>query len=188
MVVVDESHNAGSELSLDMLRNLNPGFILELTATPRETSNIVSYVDALALKKEHMVKLPVVVYNNHDSGEVIANALSLRANLEAMAVEEEAAGGAYIRPIVLFQAEPKSSGDTVTFVRLKEKLAEFGVPKEWIAVKTAEIDELRGVRLEDPDCPIRCIITINALKEGWDCPFAYVLATLGYARVPSTWS
>jgi len=94
MVVVDESHNAGSDLSLDMLKNLNPSFILELTATPRDTSNIVSYVDALALKKEQMVKLPVVVYNNHDLNEVIANALSLRSNLEALASEEEAAGGA----------------------------------------------------------------------------------------------
>ncbi len=32
--------------------------------------------------------------------------------------------------------------------------------------------------LLSPDCPIRYIITVNALKEGWDCPFAYVLATV----------
>ncbi|MEE5994623.1 MAG: hypothetical protein V3G42_15585, partial [Oscillospiraceae bacterium] len=25
---------------------------------------------------------------------------------------------------------------------------------------------------------IRYIITVNALKEGWDCPFAYILASL----------
>lgn len=184
MVVVDESHNAGSGLSLDMLANLNPSFILELTATPRDTSNIVSYVDALALKKEHMVKLPVVVYNNHDLNEVVANALALRANLEALAAEEEAEGGAYIRPIVLFQAEPKSGAETVTFARLKEKLVEFGIPKEEIAIKTAEINELKGVALESRDCPIRCIITVNALKEGWDCPFAYILATLANRSSP----
>ena len=28
------------------------------------------------------------------------------------------------------------------------------------------------------DCPVRFIITVNALKEGWDCPFAYILASL----------
>ena len=28
------------------------------------------------------------------------------------------------------------------------------------------------------DCQIRYIITVNALKEGWDCPFAYILASL----------
>ena len=34
VTVVDESHNAGSTLSVAMLNNLNPSFILELTATP----------------------------------------------------------------------------------------------------------------------------------------------------------
>ena len=51
VTVVDESHNAGSTLSAEMLNNLNPSFILELTATPRSTSNIISYVDARELKK-----------------------------------------------------------------------------------------------------------------------------------------
>src|SRR5690606_13271296 len=61
VVVVDESHNAEPDLSVEMLKNLNPCFILDLTATPRRNSNITSCVDALALKREHMVKLPVIV-------------------------------------------------------------------------------------------------------------------------------
>ena len=63
VTVVDESHNAGSDLSVEMLNNLNPSLVLDLTATPRKNSNIISYVDARELKKENMVKLPVVVYN-----------------------------------------------------------------------------------------------------------------------------
>ena len=51
VVIVDESHNASSELNIEMLENLNPSFILDLTATPRENSNIISYVDARELKK-----------------------------------------------------------------------------------------------------------------------------------------
>lgn len=184
MIVVDESHNAGSALSVDMLENLNPGFILELTATPRDTSNIISYVDALALKKEQMVKLPVVVYNNHDSSEVIANAIVLRENLERLASEEERDGGPYIRPIVLFQAEPKSKDDTLTFSKLRDKLVEFGIPKEEIAIKTADVNELKNVALESRACPIKYIITVNALKEGWDCPFAYILATVANRTSP----
>ena len=42
VVIVDESHNAESELSIDMLAGLNPCFILDLTATPRNNSNIIS--------------------------------------------------------------------------------------------------------------------------------------------------
>ncbi len=32
--------------------------------------------------------------------------------------------------------------------------------------------------MSSSDCNIRYIITVNALKEGWDCPFAYILATV----------
>lgn len=55
IVIVDESHNAESDLSVEMLNNLNPSLVLDLTATPKENSNIISYVNALALKKENMV-------------------------------------------------------------------------------------------------------------------------------------
>lgn len=178
VVVVDESHNAESDLSVDMLRNLNPSFILDLTATPKENSNIVSLVPAIELKKEHMVKLPVIVYNNHDKTEVINNALHLQRKLENLAKKEEAEGGKYIRPIVLFQAQPKTNDDNTTFEKLREQLLGLGIPESQIKIKTANIDELKGVDLMHKECEVRYIITINALKEGWDCPFAYILASL----------
>jgi len=176
--IVDESHNAGSRLSKEMLTNFNPSFILDLTATPRKESNIISYVDAAQLKENHMVKLPVIAYNHHSQKEVINSAIQLRNRLEAQAVEEEKQGGDYIRPIVLFQAEPETREDSTTFTQIRERLIKLGIPEEQIAIKTATINELKNVSLLSRTCPIRYIITINALKEGWDCPFAYVLATI----------
>jgi type III restriction enzyme len=178
VLILDESHNAESDLSVEMLKNLNPCFILDLTATPRKNSNIISFVDAMALKKERMVKLPVIVYNHSDKTEVINSALQLRGKLEAQAKEEEKNGGKYIRPIVLFQAQPKSASDNTTFEKLKEKLIELKIPAEQIKIKTANINEIKDVDLLSNDCPVRYIITVNALKEGWDCPFAYILASL----------
>lgn len=179
VLVVDESHNAESDLSINMLKNLNPSFILDLTATPKNNSNIVSLVPAIELKKEHMVKLPVIVYNNHDKTEVINNALHLQRKLEILAKKEEADGGKYIRPIVLFQAQPKTKNDNTTFEKLKEQLLGLGIPENQIKIKTANIDELKSIPdLQSKDCEVRYIITINALKEGWDCPFAYILASL----------
>lgn len=178
VLVVDESHNAESELSVDMLKNLNPSFILDLTATPKDNSNIVSLVPAIELKKEHMVKLPVIVYNNHDKTEVINNALHLQRKLEILAKKQETEGGKYIRPIVLFQAQPKTNDDNTTFEKLKEQLLSLGIPESHIKIKTANIDELKGIDLMSKECEVRYIITINALKEGWDCPFAYILASL----------
>lgn len=178
VVVVDESHNAESQLSVEMLKNLNPDFILDLTATPRNNSNIISFIDALALKKQHMVKLPVIVANRSDKGEVIEAALMMRRQLEDLAQQEEAAGGRHIRPIVLFQAQPRTDDDNTTFEKIREKLVELKIPAEQIKIKTADINELKGVDLMRRDCPVRFIITVNALKEGWDCPFAYILASL----------
>lgn len=178
VVVVDESHNAESTLSIDMLRNLNPSFIFDLTATPRDNSNIISYIDALRLKKQNMVKLPVIVANQRSQEDVIMAALNMRRQLEEFAKKAEEKGGGYIRPIVLFQAEPKNKDDTTTFEKVRDILLELNIPPEHIAIKTANINELKNVDLMSRDCQVRYIITVNALKEGWDCPFAYVLATL----------
>jgi len=193
VVVVDESHNAKSELSIAMLKNLNPSFVLSMTATPTERSNIISYANARELKRENMVKLPVIVYNRPDRASVIHDAVKLRGVLE------KKAGGSrlsrpgddgrdkrvppgenlpYIRPIVLFQAQPKNSDDAATFDKIKAKLVNMGIPAEEIAIKTANKDELKTIDLMAKNCPIRYIITVNALKEGWDCPFAYILASL----------
>lgn len=178
VVIVDESHNAKSNLSIEMQKNLNPSFVLDLTATPKENSNVISIVDARELKSENMVKLPVVIYNRQSKADVLVDAIQLRGNLESQAREEQKNSGTYIRPIVLFQAQPKGGEDAATFGKLKDELVSMGIPKEYIAIKTSEVNELKGVNLMSETCPIRYIITVNALKEGWDCPFAYILATL----------
>ena len=178
LVIVDESHHAKSTLSMEMLRNFNPRFVLELTATPKKESNIFSYVDAVQLKKESMVKLPVIVYNRDSQTQVLLDAVDLRRRLEELAEKEWEMSGRYIRPIVLFQAQPRGKESSTTFAKLRDKLVEAGIPANQIAIRTAEVNELKNVNLMSADCPIRYIITVNALKEGWDCPFAYILASL----------
>ena len=178
LVIVDESHHARSELSLEMLENFNPCFVLDLTATPKKESNIISYVDAVQLKTEHMVKLPVIVYNRDSQAEVILDAIELRNKLEELAAAEYAVSKKYIRPIVLFQAEPKGKEEATTFEKIREKLIAYDIPAEQIAIRTADVNELKSTELMSEDCPIRYIITVNALSEGWDCPFAYILASI----------
>lgn len=178
VIIVDESHHARTKLSWEMLQNFNPAFVLDLTATPKKESNIISYTDAIQLKKEHMVKLPVIVYNRDRQEDVLIDAIDLRRNLEEIAQKQQEATGRYIRPIVLFQAQPKGKEEAATFEKLRQKLVEAGIPAEEIAIRTSEVNELKNVDLLSPKCKIRFIITVNALKEGWDCPFAYILASL----------
>ncbi len=178
VVIVDESHNVESGLRIEMLNNINPSFVFDLTATPRDKSNIISFVDAIHLKKCNMVKLPVIVYNHQDTNEVISGAINLQKTLESKAIIEEKNGGKYIRPIVLFQAQPKNNDDNITFEKIKEYLTASGIPEEQVKIKTSGKDEISKEDLMSRDCKVRYIITVNALKEGWDCPFAYILASL----------
>lgn len=179
VVIVDESHNATSDLSLEMLTNLNAKFVLDLTATPRKESNIISYVSSLALKKENMVKLPVNASNQASKEDVLISAVTFQRHLEQVAQKAFENGEPYVRPIVLFQAEAKTKGDNTTFEKVKRTLIEeLNIPTEQIKIKTADIDELKNVDLFSPDCSVRFVITVNALKEGWDCSFAYILANL----------
>lgn len=178
VVIVDESHNAESALSMEMLKSLNPSFVFDLTATPKEHSNVISYISAKSLKDNNMVKLPVIVANRSNTEEVIESAIILRRKLEEISIEAESHGGRYIRPIVLFQAQPNSDEESITFIKIKKNLVEIGIPEDQIKIRTSGIDELSGLDLMSRDCTVRYILTVNALKEGWDCPFAYILASL----------
>lgn len=178
VVIIDESHNFEAKLRIEMFNQINPSFILDLTATPRDKSNIISFVDAKKLKDANMVKLPVVLYNRDSTNDVLFDAIQLQRTLEKRAIALREKGGKYIRPIVLFQAQPKSDKDNETFEKVKQNLVVAGIPEEQIKIKTAEKDELKNLDLMSETCEVRYIITVNALKEGWDCPFAYVLASL----------
>lgn len=178
VVIVDESHHATSKLSVEMLKNFNPCFVFDLTATPKKKSNIISFVDAARLKQENMVKLPVIVYNRNSQTDVYVDAIAIRAKLEAQANQEQETSEHYIRPIVLFQAQPRNNADSTTYEKIKKTFLDGGIPEKEIAIKIGDKDELKNVDLMSPNCSIRYIITVNALKEGWDCPFAYVLATV----------
>src|SRR3546814_6393626 len=52
------------------------------------------------------------------------------------------------------------------------------IPAEKIAVATGDQRGLDGIDLFDPACPIEHVITMEALKEGWDCSFAYVFCSV----------
>lgn len=43
---------------------------------------------------------------------------------------------------------------------------------------TGDQRELDGINLFDPKCPIEYVITVEALKEGWDCSFAYAFCSV----------
>jgi len=184
IVIVDEAHNARTKLSFATLANTLPSCIIEFTATPdtgENASNVLHRVSAAELKSANMVKLPlrVVTRAPGQRDQLLAEAISLRANLEALAGQESQAGGGYLRPILLIQAERVDACEP-----LREQLvSDFGLKKDEILISTGKLDELKSVaNVASPDCFVRFIITVEKLREGWDCPFAYALCSLRGTR------
>ncbi|MGI8438042.1 MAG: DEAD/DEAH box helicase family protein [Chthoniobacterales bacterium] len=191
LVIVDEAQNARTAESMVMLERFQPRCVLELTATPRETatathspSNVLHTVSAAELKAERMIKLPIVVDCQTGWKELLGSALAMRAELQAKAEEEEKTLGApYLRPILLIQAEARSQQRETLSVEVVEKALreEFHLPQEQIAVATGERNDLPD-NVMTRECKITAIITVQALREGWDCSWAYVLCSLGEVR------
>lgn len=176
LIVIDEGHKTTTQLSIDFINDLNPSFIIEYTATPRISSNILVEVHASQLKDEQMVKIPIVLESSVQWQNSLSRGIEQRNELEKAAKKLKSE---YIRPIALLQAQPKSKKEkTITVEQLKEFLLERKINSEEIAIKTSEKNELEGVDLFSKTCKIRYIITVNALAEGWDCSFAYVLISV----------
>jgi len=174
VVIVDEAHNNRTDRFFKTLGRLNPSCVIEWTATPVAGNNVLYHVAAQELKAEEMIKLPIVLAE-HPQGwrECLRDARLTRDRLELAAQREPD----YVRPILLVQAAPKGNEATVEVVR-QHLIEEEQIPESQIAIATGGQKELDGIDLFKQSCPIRYVITIEALKEGWDCSFAYVLASL----------
>lgn len=187
LVIVDEAHNARTDLSFDTLARFRPSAIIEFTATPDSShnpSNVLHSVSAAELKAENMIKLPIRLETRTDWQSLLSDAIAERVDLEKKAVEDRRKSGDYIRPIMLLQAQPRRQGHETLTVDVIEKalIEDHHIPADQIVRATGETRGLEGKDLSDEKCEIRYIITVQALREGWDCPFAYVLCSVAEQR------
>ena len=200
MVVIDEGHHAYTDNALRTLDGFNPGFMLELSATPRVASarssgsNILVDVRGTDLDEAEMIKLPIKVdvQGWHDWQGCLGAAVTQLDALQQEAQTLQAETARYIRPILLVQvqrtgAETRDAG-FIHAEDAKAHLLQLGFTERQIAIKTSEKNDLaqpENIDLLAPACEVRAIITKQALQEGWDCPFAYVLCALAAGRNPA---
>lgn len=185
LVVIDEGHRAYSETARDTIRNFNPSFILELSATPPPNSNELVKITGRELHEEEMIKLDIHLTNKAslDWQDTLLASFEKRADLEAKAKEYQQNTGEYIRPVCLIQVERTGKDQRNKKYIHAEDAKEYlikrcNVPETHIAIKSSEKDDIEGIDLFAQNCEIRYIITKQALQEGWDCSFAYVLTVL----------
>lgn len=200
VVVMDEGHRAISDLAFSTLYGFNPCFVLELTATPQDVqprggrnpregryANVLVEVTGRELDREGMIKMPLNLdpRQGNDWKATLNAALAKLNALDAEARKLRADTGRYIRPIMLIQvertgADQRESGH-IHAEDVKDWLLTAGFDPAEIAIKTAQQNDLNDPENQDllsPTNRVRAIITKQALQEGWDCPFAYVLCSL----------
>lgn len=192
VVVLDEAHKAyggkpkANEEFTRSVSRLDPRLVIELSATPNSgISNLLVDIGGVELKAEEMIKLPVQVtaFTNVAWADTLVAAHEELDRLSREAESLQASEGRYVRPIAVVRVErtgrDQRDGERVHAEDVRDYLIQnLGVPAEAVAVKSAERDELADVDLLSPYCPVRWVVTKAALMEGWDCPFAYVLAML----------
>jgi type III restriction enzyme len=181
LVIMDEAHNARTPLTFDTLKRVHPHCIVEFSATPdisqTSASNILYRCTAAELKAEQMIKLPIMLTEHDDWQAAVRDALLTGKKLNEEARKETD----HIRPIVLFQAEAKNGAVTVEVLKA-HLINELAIAEPEIAVATGNQRGLDGIDLFAKSCPIKYIITMEALKEGWDCSFAYVFCSVKDVR------
>jgi len=189
VIILDEGHKAYSQIAQETLEGFNPSIIVELSATPPEQSNKLVDITGIELNREEMIKFDLHIFNkaSPDWRETLLETHNHLEMLKGKAREYHANAGKYIRPICLIQVErtgKEQRGKKFIHAEdVREHLINIvGLQPEEVAVKTSEKDELKEVDdvggLMSENCRIRYIITKQALQEGWDCAFAYVLVIL----------
>ena len=189
LIILDEGHKAYSHGARKTLEGFNPCMIVELSATPPRGANVLVDIRGRELLAEEMIKLDLHIRNSASPSweDTLLAAIVHRARLEQEAQEHEGNSGTYIRPILLIQVERTGRDQRQAGMVHAEDVREYllrypGIRPEQVAIKSSAKDELKDVDqtggLLSRDCPIRFIITKQALQEGWDCSFAYALAIL----------
>jgi len=191
-VILDESQKAYSATAQRTILGFNPLIVVELSATPPQGSNILVDIKGRELNDEEMIKLDLHITNKGslDWKDTLWASVKKREELETAARIYEQNTGFYIRPICLVRTErvgcEQRGRGFIHADDVRDELIRKGTFPEYIAIKTSEKDELKDVDdiggLMSRDCPVRYIITKQALQEGWDCAFAYVLAVLDKTR------
>ena len=188
VIILDESQKAYSATAQRTIYDFNPSVVVELSATPPESSNVLVNISGRQVNDEEMIKLDLHVTRKGSLAwkDTLWASVKKRVELEQSAIKNEQNTGSYIRPICLVRTErvgrEQQGKGYIHSNDVRDELIHGGIPAEYIAIKTSEEDELKDIDdiggLMSRDCPIRYIITKQALQEGWDCAFAYVLSVL----------
>ncbi|AKG45492.1 type iii restriction res subunit [Streptomyces xiamenensis] len=177
VVLADEHHvySGDAEKYGATIRDLGARAIVGLTATPnkadvRAGKVVFRYTLAEAIA-DGLVKIPVVVYREDgtkDTRSQLADACHLRDVKEAAwRAYARASAKATVVPVLFVVCEEVKKAEQIAETLRAEFLTE---PDQVLLITGGSSDKaLRSLKaVEDPTSPVRAVVSVDKLKEGWD--------------------
>ncbi len=188
-IFADEHHAYyGPEFST-AIRDLQPWALIGLTATPHKRTpeaEIIFRYPLAAAVADKLVKTPVIVGrkdDKHDPTTKMLDGMTLLEHKREIAERYATTKGfPRINPVMLVVAKDITEAEHWAEV-VRDDAFQGGAYKDAVLVvhsRTVKEDreeaELRRLTdIEHPDSPIRVVISVAMLKEGWDVKNVYVL-------------
>ena len=186
VVIADEHHvyRTQAEKFSSAVRDLNPRALVGLTATPDsadENKVIYRYSLAEAIADE-LVKVPVIVYRQDGHRDIhtqLADACHL-LRLKALAYKAWATGEGEqaVRPVLFVVCQTVADAENTANMLSENEM--IGDPEAVLEITSQSSDEALAAlaKVEEPDSPIRAVVSVDKLKEGWDVKNIGVIVAL----------
>jgi type III restriction enzyme len=188
VLFADEHHVYYGPAFSEAIRDLSPYALIGLTATPHkktpEEQLIYRYPLAAAIA-DRLVKTPVLVGRKDDRGKETLTKLQdgirlLEAKREAMERWCDAVGKEPVNPILLVIAQTIEDAEEVSDLVRQPTFFDGRYAEAVLTVHSKAPDEaLAGLEtVEDRESPVRIIVSVGMLKEGWDVKNVYAICSL----------
>lgn len=187
VILADESHVYAERAAAfhAAVRDLNPMALVGLTATPAPTDRdkvIYRYELARAIA-DKLVKTPVLVGRKDDRTDVDTRLrdglLLLEAKQKAADEYATATGQPSVNAVMFVVADTIDNANAIAEVLAKPGLFGDGYASSVLVVHSDAPDDAlaRLAAVEDPDSPVRVIVSVSMLREGWDVKNIWVICS-----------
>lgn len=186
VVIADEHHVYRSQAKAfsSAIRGLEPRALVGLTATPDKADEhkvVYRYSLAEAIA-DGLVKVPVIVYRQDGHQGItaqLADACHLRS-VKAAAYQTwaEGSGERPVNPVLFVVCQTVEDARDVANILAGESY--IGDPRAVLEVTSQSSDEALAAlaAVEEPNSPIRAVVSVDKLKEGWDVKNIGVIVAL----------
>lgn len=187
VVFADEHHCYYGPAFSKAVRDLDPWVLVGLTATPDKKTprdQIIFRYPLAAAIADKLVKTPVIVGRRDDRSDPLTKlsdgAVLLKAKADAIAAYAAATGVSPVNPVMLVVAKTIDDAEEYGAILRSEDFFGGAFANAVLVVHSKQPDEALAelAKVEEPSSPVRIIISVGMLKEGWDVRNVYVIASM----------